>query len=455
LVAIALSYVGVFELFAAQGVVAAVVLGRSIENRDLDALFWYTVGCGAVLAALAAGSSPWMAGFFGIDRLEPMVQVMALGILIRAMTVVHEAKLIRDMNFKSLAMRLNAATLVSAVAGISIALAGGGAWALVIQWLVKVFGIMVILWGASSWRPRFHLRSANSPALISLSWKSFPATLFDYATSHTEPIVMGRLFGEVAVGIYRLASRLLDLVISIVTRALWHVSFPYLAEVKGDPALLRERISTCMRYSLLCSVPVVWLLVLESPALIDLFGEKWAPAIPVVRILCVYAMIRSVILFNGPLLLAWGRPRTFSAVVGVQSAVAITSMVGAAYLLGGAAIEQQLSGIAWARVAAYASVSLPVLAFILIRWIKLPGSDFASVAMPAAIVTAVAVLFDAFLISSESALGLSGTTAFFSRVLLTGTATLLLVAAVDRQIREAIVARFRPMAQAQSGAGED
>ena len=54
LVAIAMAYVGVFELFAAQGIVTAIVQSPEVEEHDLDSVFWYTLGCGGVLLVLAA-----------------------------------------------------------------------------------------------------------------------------------------------------------------------------------------------------------------------------------------------------------------------------------------------------------------------------------------------------------------------------------------------------------------
>ena len=92
--------------------------------------------------------------------------------------------------------------------------------------------------------------------------------------------------------------RLVDLLNTFVTRALWYVAFPYFSEAKGDIDKLRVRVTDCTRYAGLFAFPALAVLAIQSPQLADVFGKEWAAAAPVIRVLCIYGALRSLELLH-------------------------------------------------------------------------------------------------------------------------------------------------------------
>lgn len=444
LVVVAITFVGLIELFVSQGFVGAIVQRAELEDIDLDSIFWIVLGLGLVLTLGGAAFAGTVAAFYEIPRLTPLIQALSLCVLIKGLTVVQEAKLTREMNFKSLAVRTNLSVIVGAVVGVSLAVGGAGPWALVGQSLARGLSGLIVLWRAAHWTPKLRLHVQHAREMVVFSIKYFPATLFDYMGTQAEPLIIGKFFGEAAVGIYRLAMRLLDLVITIVTRALWYVSFPYFSEAKGDVAQLRGRVVDCLRYSALFSLPVLAVMGLESPALVQLLGEEWAQAAVVIRILCVYGALRALVLFVGPVLVALGRPQVFSVLMAVQVVLLCTGFAAAGYFLSGAELQAQVSGIAWARVGVYVAVFLPVALWVMLRY---AGASFGALGGAVLPGIAVAVAASAAQVLAHPLTDWLSAPVLVSLALrsaIAGAAAVVAILLVDGSIRTMVMRFMRP-----------
>jgi O-antigen/teichoic acid export membrane protein len=443
LVVIALTIVGVIELFVSMGFVGAIVQRVDLEEVDLDSIFWLTLGLGLVLTIGGAACAGVVAGYLEISGLVPIIQALSLSVLIRGLTVVQEAKLTREMNFKSLALRTNLSMIGGAVVGLLLAVWGAGVWALVGQSLARgVFGL-IMLWRAAHWIPKFRIHWQHTREMVIFSIKYFPATLFDYFGSQAEPLIIGKFFGPAAVGIYRLAMRLIDLIITVVTRALWYVSFPYFAEAKGDAAILRIRIVDCLRYSALFSLPVLAIVGLESPALVHWFGPKWSQASDVIRILCVYGALRALVLFMGPLLVALGRPQHFSMIMGLQVTSLCVGFAVAGVFLADADVQTQVSGIAWTRVAIYAGVFLPIAVWVMMRGTGGSLAALGSSVVPGLAVGAAASAVQIMLLPLTEWMQAPAVVGIVLRSTCAGVAAVLAILLVDSRVRSTVGRVYR------------
>jgi O-antigen/teichoic acid export membrane protein len=86
------------------------------------------------------------------------------------------------------------------------------------------------------------------------------------------------------------------------------MAFPVFARVQADKARLTRAYRSAMRMCAVGAVPCYAFVLVAAPELVQLvFGEKWAASAPVLRILCLFGALRSVMSFNGALLQRLGR----------------------------------------------------------------------------------------------------------------------------------------------------
>ncbi|HEV7707267.1 MAG TPA: oligosaccharide flippase family protein, partial [Asanoa sp.] len=138
-VAMATVFITVAQTILQQGLVSAIVQRDKLTPEHLDAAFGVMVISGVVVCGAAAALSP----VWALVNREPQLTVVCLSlsplVLMQALTIVPEAVLRRDLQFRSVALRTLSASVVSGVVGVVLALMGAGVWALVAQSLVNAF----------------------------------------------------------------------------------------------------------------------------------------------------------------------------------------------------------------------------------------------------------------------------------------------------------------------------
>ena len=77
---------------------------------------------------------------------------------------------------------------------------------------------------------------------MGFSTSNFVSQLAIFLDAQGGAILMGALFGPVAVGLYRLAERLVSSVTSVTTSSIQAVSLPEFSRLQDNPAELRKSI---------------------------------------------------------------------------------------------------------------------------------------------------------------------------------------------------------------------
>jgi PST family polysaccharide transporter len=382
LVAMALAYILFIELFVGQGFNPALVQRKDLRDEHLDAVFITVMGLSGVLVLLSLALSTWWAAIYDTPELRPVILVLSVSIPIRGFTIVQEALQTRAMHFKNLALARTSSVVAGGVVGVVFAFAGFGVWALVAQHLVRSSWMSAVLWYRSWWRPRMRFSWPHARPLYDFSLRSFPATLLDFAGRYAEIFVLAALFGPVVVGLFRLATRLVDMANEVVTKALWMVAFPYFSEAQDNPELLQERLRNCVRMAGAFAVPLLAMLASASPWLLELLGDDWLPALPALQILCAYGVLKAFAIFAGPVLQAVYKPHILSVLMGIYCLAICIACTLAGLLFRNQAVEMQLAAVAGARVLVTGLVYLPLALRHYQRETGLSHRDFGSVVWP-------------------------------------------------------------------------
>ena len=388
-VAMAMVYVLFIQMFQDQGLVAALIQRKDLNNEHLNSVFWLTQAVSLVLVAVSVSLSGWWAAVNHLPELQIIIIALSLTIPMEGLTVVQKAYLQRIMDFKSLSLRSNLSVLAGGGAGIAMALLGYGAWALVGQQVVKSLAAVATLWAVSDWRPAFRFRAARVKELLSFSLANFFAKLATFANRQADALLMGLFFGPVTLGLYRLAQRMVDLFITVATRSIQTVSFPQFSKLQNSPEELRRSMLACLRMSGYITLPALAGLAALSTPLLRVLGEKWVPAIPALQVLCAYGILFSFSQFFGPLLQALGRPLQLAILMWGAAGVGVLGIVGAAQGLQGASDETQALVIALVRLGIGALLFV-ILLVVLSRHCRISFRDLL-VSNRAALVTAILV----------------------------------------------------------------
>ncbi|HEX6035444.1 MAG TPA: oligosaccharide flippase family protein, partial [Anaerolineales bacterium] len=136
-------------------------------------------------------------------------------------------------------------------------------------------------------------------------------TMIDIITQiidNIDYVIVGRMFGLVPLSIYTLAYRLPEMLLIGNLWVMGGVVFPAFSSLQDRPEELRRGFLASVRLVQLIAVPIsLGLLIAAEPIVRVVFGDQWLDAIPVLRVLAVYAWLYSLGYHVGGLYKAIGR----------------------------------------------------------------------------------------------------------------------------------------------------
>jgi len=371
-----LAFITLLELVSDLGMKATVIYEseRGITSR-VHTAFTLNLGFTIVLTAIAVALAPLVAAFFDAEGHSALFAVAALDLLLRGMGNIHDALLLREMEFKRRIIPQLTSNIARGGTMIGLAVAGLGPAALVIGFVVGSAVWTLTLWIIRPYRPKLLIdRTAVRGIATYGGWASGLA-LIAAIGQRADVAVIGNVLGARALGLYTIAQRVPELVVGNLTWNLSIVAFPALSQRRErGGGRLTDTTLNLIRYSSLFALPAGALLALLAPALVVvLFGERWAEAGAIMEALAIMFGVACVVLPLGDTFKALGKQPIMVAV----NAASVPALIGAMLLAAPAGVV----AVAWARTGI--GVAQAVVWFVLIsRVLGLPLAEVAARSRP-------------------------------------------------------------------------
>jgi O-antigen/teichoic acid export membrane protein len=287
--------VGNFLLvFLDLGLGSATVQRADLTRAQVGALFWINVAVGLVLAAVMAGSAPLVARFYGRPELIGVTQALALGIVFGGLSVQHTALLNRQMRFGSLAVVSVISQALGIAAAIASAVAGAGYWALVLLQLVQQACAAAGAWAVCGWTPGRPARSSGVRRLLSFGVGLTGFNLLTALARNLDDILIGRVSGTIALGLYLKSYALLLLPVDRIRGPASAVVVPALSRLQDDPIRFRAYYHKAIRSVVAVGMPaVVFLFVFANEVILLALGDQWRGSIVLFQALAPAAFVET------------------------------------------------------------------------------------------------------------------------------------------------------------------
>lgn len=288
----------------------AIVQVRVLDGPTRDSAVW-AGGLAGLLGCLLQLAAAWpLAAALGDARLVPMCLLLALALPFVGLAGPVQGVLTRERRYRDLARRTLIGQGLGTLAGIGLALAGLGAWAVVMQQLViSVAGAAALLL-RGGWWPALRPQAGPLRALLRIGLPLTGGTLVQQGRYRLFVLLLGGTAGPEVLGQVHLAFRLVDTVRELAITALWRLMLPVLAERQHDRLALRAAIERFLALSGLALFPVLGaILAVAHPLLALLLGPGWSAAAGAVSVLVLLSAWLVLAFPAGVAMVACGRPQ--------------------------------------------------------------------------------------------------------------------------------------------------
>jgi teichuronic acid exporter len=345
-------FLGLVRLLSEFAIGASIVIMHEVDRERLARLNGFAILWGLAGCAVTAASAYPLGMFFSAPDLPPLVLVLSTTFIISSFRTVPLAVLQRDLRFRTIAILDLMQTVIGATATLMLAMLGARYWALV---LGNAFALLVGTSAAMLLRPQRLARPRVSPGdrAISISRNVVISNLGWYTYSNADFLIVGRVLGQASLGLYTFGWTLALAIVERVTTVISGVMPAFLAVNKENILRLRQYFFFISEGIALVTFPVsIGLALVADDFCAVVLGPQWLDAVTPLRLLALYAAVRSLAPLVAQILTVLGH----DGYVARNSVMAAIGMPIAFYV----GVQYGMEGVAFAWVFAYPFIAIPL-----------------------------------------------------------------------------------------------
>ncbi len=308
LMALAVVVTGFIALFQYLGTSGVIVQKKELSNDLISGLFILNLTFGTILLIALQFLSPVLAAIFNMPDAGPVIRLYAISILITSFGIVPSSLLSRSLRFDLIAGVRFTETIIYSGTAITLAWLGWNVWALVYASLAGSAGSMIYLWIVSGWRPRLIFRWSEIGQVRRFALYFTGSNVVEYFARNVDRMIIGRWLGSVSLGYYSIACRLCLFPLESIAPVLVRVLFPAFSRMQEDDERLKSAfLRACGGLAFVIFPLLAGLFVLARPFVLVILGPKWEQAIPLVTLLTIFGIFKTIAIPANHMLLARGR----------------------------------------------------------------------------------------------------------------------------------------------------
>lgn len=275
-----------YALFSS--IVDGVVSLRISDDLRLSSLFWGIAGGGLFLSIACFVSAPFYAAAMEQPRLVSLLHWFSGLPFLFALASVPTVIVTNSMNFKIFTIRTIVAMVLSGVVGITMAVKGYGAYAIIVQQTVLYMIINIIIWSGCGWYPRFMFNYKALHDTLKPGIKMSGSLFILFFEQQMPRLLIGHYLGAEAVGHFSFVIRICQSLHEILIYPVSMVSYPTFARLLNDTGEQKKILGQLIMLSGILVFPCVAGAIVTAPVYVALFfGAKWNPAVPALQVFLI------------------------------------------------------------------------------------------------------------------------------------------------------------------------
>lgn len=308
--ALALTTHELIRVLTSTGFGARIVQANDQElERVCQTVFRLNLALGIGLFILQISVAAPIADFYEAADLDWMIVGLALSYLIYPFALVQVYRVQRRQRLDLTAATTAAQVSIDNLLTAALAVAGLGAWAVVVPKILVAPAWVAFYRRLDAWRPRIGAGLSDARQILSFGGGVLGSEVLATLRVTADKLLIGHILGLEALGIYYFAHNAgLGISIALIN-AFGMALLPHLCDLRRRASDFRARFIKATGLLAGATIPLILLQALLAPYYVPVvFGEQWVSAIPVLVLLCLSALTRPLQMATTQMLRATGRP---------------------------------------------------------------------------------------------------------------------------------------------------
>lgn len=299
---------GLGSLIAEAGLSSSLIREKEISTSTIRFTFTRLIIIGGAVALSICALAGTLADLFESRRIVPMVYAMTPGLLFQTMGTLSLAILRRDLQYRFIQFaQLAAYSIGFVLIGIPCALAGLGAWSLIIAWNAQCAIASVLLYGKTR-HPIRPLLTFNDNGLVKYGMTILGTNIANWIAENLDNLIVAKQFGSKSIGLYSVSYNLVRSPTNHLVASLQQVLFPASAQASREGSDVGRAYLVVLSVVAAVSLPIfVSVSVLSETTILTLYGASWLDAAEILIPLALAMPFHAMMAIGGPVLWGLGR----------------------------------------------------------------------------------------------------------------------------------------------------
>ena len=278
-------------VFINTGFTSAIIQKTEITEKDLSTMFWSGLILSIFLYLIIYSVSPWLAIFYREEELTTLVRIGSLIVITSSLFSVHQAILIRNLEFQKVFIASILGVIMHGVSGVILAFKNYGPFTLIYSTLFDSIVTCVALWIITKWKPKFIFSRDSFDKMFLFNIRILMSNLTDELFNNLQSLIIGRRYSSEDLAYYNKAFNYPSSIMSSIDGSITTVLFSTLSKYQNDWDSGLNVLRRSVRTSLYVCTPLMAGLSAVARSLVVVFlTEKWIGTVDYIRLICVVCM---------------------------------------------------------------------------------------------------------------------------------------------------------------------
>lgn len=306
---IALLSLSALEMFSQTGFNAALIQKKEKTESYLNIAWTVQVIRGFIIAMLLFIGGPLIANFFNEPRATVIVWIVGVTVLVRGFMNISIIYFQKELKFHKQFAYEFSGILTDLVVTVILALIYRNTLALVFGFLAGSLVRLIVSYVIHPYIPRVSLDWGKFKELFKFGRWMFGSAILGFLTVQGDDVFLGKVLGATTLGLYMVSFRFSNFTVTEIAKVVGQVVFPAYSKLQDNVPKLREGFLMTLEFIAFLSLPITAGILLLAPDFVRLFlGERWMPIVPVMQVLVISGLFRSLIDVCGKLCMGVGQP---------------------------------------------------------------------------------------------------------------------------------------------------
>lgn len=310
LMGIALLTMSILDIFSKTGFMEKLIQKKENIEDYLNTAWTVLVFRGIFIFAFMIFISSPVSTFFESPDALNIIRLVALSPLLIGLQNIGIVYFRRNLQFNKQFIYEVSGTAIDFVVAVVFAIIFRSVYALVFGLLAGDIIRLIVSYILSPVRPRFCFLIDKAKDMYIFGRWVLGSGILVFIATQGDDIFVGKLLGVAALGFYQMAYKISTLVVTEVTYVIEKVSFPVYAKIQDNLIKLKQIYTDVLKLTAFVTIPIGGFIFIFSEQIVEYFlGKNWLPIIPILKILSIAGVVRSLVGTAGSLIRSIDKPQ--------------------------------------------------------------------------------------------------------------------------------------------------